>query len=428
MMMKRIAMISEHASPLGALGGVDSGGQNVYVAQIARHLARLGFSVDVFTRRDDPHQPEIVALGPEARVIHVTAGPPKVIPKEDLLPYMQPFAEGMEAFIGKHGGYDLVHANFWMSGLVADQLKSRLHIPFVITFHALGRVRRLHQGVADRFPTERMAIEEQLMRDADRIIAECPQDRDDQIRLYGADVRKIRMVPCGFDSDEFWPIPQAEARRRLGFDPNETLVMHIGRMVRRKGVDNTIRGFAEMVRKHGIAGRLAIVGGESDEPDPAITPELGYLRQIAEESGVDDRVLFTGRRGRNVLRDYYSAADVFVTTPWYEPFGITPVEAMACGVPVIGSNVGGIKYTVMDEGTGFLVPPNDAIALGEKLARICGDQGLRRRQSALAIRRVNALFTWNRVASSIGDVYEEVLAEQPAMDAMPRRELAVRQS
>lgn len=409
-MPRRIAMISEHASPLGCLGGVDSGGQNVYVAQVAKHLAAFGNDVDVFTRRDDARLPEIVPCQPRVRVVHVPAGPPSFVAKEELLPFMGDFRRQMLRFCHRHElEYDLIHAHFWMSGLVAAEVKRRRKWPFVMTFHALGRVRRMHQREADRFPEERLAIEDRLMVEADRLIAECPQDEEDQVRLYGARREKIRLVPCGFDKAELWPVGKNEARQQLGLDPCERIVLHVGRMVPRKGVDNAVRGFARLVHRHGIAGRLVIVGGESDQADPFLTPEIGRLQNIAREEKVFDRVSFVGRKGRSDLKYYYSAADLFVTTPWYEPFGITPIEAMACGTPVIGANVGGIKYSVRDGQTGFLVPPNEPDALGERLAYLFERPSLLRQFSQQAIERVNRMFTWRRVSAQIAEVYDELL-------------------
>jgi glycosyltransferase involved in cell wall biosynthesis len=409
MKSKRIALISEHASPLGCLGGVDCGGQNVYVAQVAKNLARLGYAVDVFTRRDDPALPSAVALPGGARLIHVAAGPPRPVPKEELLPYMSAFWREMLPWCSVGPGYDIVHANFFMSGLVGLRLKRFLGVPLVITFHALGKVRRLHQKEADRFPDARLSIEVRIVEMADRILAECPQDEQDQIELYQADPARIRIVPCGFDETEMSPIAKRQARNRLDLDPHERIVLHVGRMVPRKGVDNVIRGFARLVHEHQIQARLVVVGGESDEPDPRLTPEIGRLQAIARREAVAQRVLFVGRKGRDVLRYYYSAADVFVTTPWYEPFGITPLEAMACGTPVVGSNVGGVKFTVLDGQTGFLVPPNDPRRLGERLATLYRNPELLSLFSAQAIRRVRAQFTWRQVASDIADVYEELL-------------------
>ncbi len=179
-------------------------------------------------------------------------------------------------------------------------------------------------------------------------------------------------------------------------------------MVPRKGVDNAIRGLARLRSKHGIASRLPVVGGESREPNPTVTPEIGRLMAIARAEAIDDAVTFVGSRGRDVLRYYYSAADVFVTTPWYEPFGITPLEAAACGTPVIGAEVGGIKTTVADGETGYLVPPNDPGALADGLARLFRRPELIQLLGRQALRRANALFTWEKVAVAVARVYDEV--------------------
>ncbi|MFL5682662.1 MAG: glycosyltransferase, partial [Chloroflexota bacterium] len=236
-MSRRIAMISEHASPLATLGGVDAGGQNVYVAQVARRLAALGDRVDVFTRRDDPDLPPVVDLAPGVRVIHVPAGPPEPVAKEDLLPLMEEFTAWMTARL-RRSSYDVIHANFFYSGLVAADLKASLGLPFVVTFHALGRVRRQFQGDTDRFADERFAIEERIVAEADRILAECPQDEEDLIRLYNADHERIAMIPCGYDPGEFSPMSRPLARMDLGLDPTEPILLQLGRMVPRKGVDN----------------------------------------------------------------------------------------------------------------------------------------------------------------------------------------------
>ena len=420
MRRKRVALISEHASPLAMLGGVDSGGQNVYVGQLARLLQKLGYQVDVFTRRDSPELPDIVAWADNARIIHVPAGPAAPVRKEEMLPLMGAFTEFLIGYSRRHRPYDLIHANFFMSALVAADFKRATGVPFVVTFHALGRVRRHHQGGQDAFPEERLAIEDRVVRDADRIIAECPQDQDDLVNLYGAHRWRLATIPCGFDPAEFWPMGKKRARAVLGLDPNERIILQLGRMVPRKGVDNVIRGLARLRRDHGSSARLLVVGGESETPDPAITPEIGRLLAIAEEEGVTDAVTFVGSRGRSVLRYYYSAADVFVTTPWYEPFGITPVEAAACGTPVVGAAVGGIKTTVVDGETGYLVPPRDPDALADRLAHLFRNPDLLGRFGRQAVRRAGAWFTWERVAGEVAGVYAEVIAERPARLARVR--------
>ena len=210
-------------------------------------------------------------------------------------------------------------------------------------FRSLGLGRREHQGSADTFPEARIDIERRIVQCADRVIAECPQDREDLLRLYGARADSIRTVPCGVDLATFGPRDRAQARRRLGLRDDEFVVLQLGRLVPRKGIDNVIRAVGHLRHTLGIRARLYVVGGNADSPSVAATPEIGRLKMVAEESGVADSVTFVGRRGRDQLRQFYGASDVFVTTPWYEPFGITPVEAMACGVPVVGASVGGIR-------------------------------------------------------------------------------------
>jgi glycosyltransferase involved in cell wall biosynthesis len=433
-----IALISEHASPLAPPGGVDCGGQNVYVAHVAAELARAGHRVDVFTRRDDAAQPTVVAVAPRMRVVHVPAGPARFVPKERLLPLMPAFCDAVAAFVRTGiariaGGaenlrethaaplpaYDVVHANFFMSGLSALRLRERFGIPFVITFHALGKVRRRFQGSADAFPRERIAIEESLVDGADRIIAECPCDRDDLIELYGADAARIEVVPCGFDPDELRPGPRA-LRAELGLGVDDFLVLQLGRLVPRKGIDNVVRGIAELKRRHGIAATLLVVGGESDRPDAHLTPEIGRLALIAAEEGIAVQLRFAGRQPRHRLREFYSAADVFVSTPWYEPFGITPLEAMACACPVVGAAVGGIQHSVVDGVTGFLVPPKDPVQLADRLARLHRDAELRRAMGQRGMRRVRRHFTWRLVAAELARVYREVAAP-PMQPRLERR-------
>jgi glycosyltransferase involved in cell wall biosynthesis len=416
--MLKIALVSEHASPLAVIGGVDSGGQNIYVAHVAKQLAQAGHLVDVFTRHDSMLMPQVVHWRRNLRVVHVPAGPAEFVPKERLLPYMEAFGDWMaEFFTNEERPYDVVHANFFMSGCAAMRARQTVDCPLVTTFHALGLVRRRHQGASDGFPDERFAIEHRLMRDSDRVIAECPQDKRDMLELYDANEDRIDIVPCGFDPEEFAPMDAKVARDRLGWPQDQFTVLQLGRMVPRKGVDNVIRAIGAM-KRHGVKARLAVVGGSTEVPDVKATPEIGRLMDVAREEGVFDRVHFVGQRGRDVLPLHYAAADVFVTTPWYEPFGITPVEAMACARPVIGANVGGIKTTVVDGQTGFLVPPNDPDALAGKLIALKREPELARALGLAGYRRARRVYTWKRVARALADSYQKAVA--PA-----RRDIAV---
>lgn len=405
-MRRRIAFISEHASPLAALGGADAGGQNVYVGEVARQLAATGYQVDIFTRRDEKELPAIVAFGDKIRIIHVNAGPAEDIPKETLLQYMPAFKADMLRFIQEQQvSYEMIHANFFMSALVAMELKRELGIPFVVTFHALGHIRRIHQGDNDRFPKERITIEENAVKEASLIIAECPQDREDLMKYYNAPAEKITIIPCGVNTDELYPVNKSIARSLLDLPYDEKILLQLGRMVPRKGVDNVIRALS-MVKCGSTKVRLLIVGGDADTAQ-----ELTRLQQLAGELKISDKVYFLGQKSREELKYYYAAADLFITTPWYEPFGITPLEAMACGTPVIGSNVGGIKFSVANGHSGALVPPKDPGALANMITALLRSPALLREMSDNAIRRVNKLFTWELVARDLDTVYERIIGD-----------------
>lgn len=407
--MQRIAIVSEHASPLAQPGGVDSGGQNVYVANVARALARQGHCVDVFTRLDSPYLGDTMDWDENVRVIHVPAGPCRRLPKEQLLPYMGEFSDYLRAYVKNQGmQYDVIHANFFMSALASLPLAREMGTPLAVTFHALGKVRRQHQKEADHFSDQRFIIEEDIVREADCLIAECPQDELDLINLYGANPDRIRMVPCGYDPDELQPLDMAAARQMLGWDPDTFYVLQLGRMVPRKGIDNVIRALSRLRQNHEINARLCVVGGELTSGGAGDIDELNRLIRVAREEGVEDFVDFTGARERAILNRYYSAADVFVTTPWYEPFGITPIEAMACRRPVIGADTGGIKYTVVDGETGFLVPPKNPDALADRLAHLAKDPQLAATMGRAGALRARTLFTWHGVGQELNRIFEEL--------------------
>jgi len=416
---KRIAIVSEHASPLAAPGSIDCGGQNVYVAHLARELALAGHLVDVFTRRDSMAQKQVVRWRDNIRVVQVPAGPAHFVPKEQMLPYMDSFARFVTRFARRQSmPYDVMHANFFMSGMVAQHVKQVLGIPFVITFHALGHVRRLAQGAADAFPPARLRIEGGLMHEADRVIAECPQDRQDMEHLYGAPSNRIDVAPCGFDPQELWPVEMAAARRRLGIAQGKFVVLQLGRIVPRKGIDTVIQSLAMLRACHGIDAQLLVVGGGPPRPGAPDTPEMARLRQLATQLGIAEHVRFTGQQARAELRYYYGAADVFVTTPWYEPFGITPVEAMACARPVIGAEVGGIKSTVLDGETGYLVPSRDPQLVAARLAALYKNPALARGMGEAGLRRAYQHYTWRTVAEQAAAIYAAVI-EETSSRAMP---------
>ncbi len=400
----RIAMVSEHASPLATLGGVDAGGQNVHVAALSTALARRGHDVRVYTRRDDPDSPARVSLAPGVDVVHVDAGPPRHVPKDDMLPYMPALAAGIAADWAEWEP-DVVHSHFWMSGVAAlDAVtRSATSPPVVHTFHALGVVKRRHQGALDTSPAEREWLEPDVGRRADGVIATC-SDEAFELKKLGVPPRNITVIPCGVDLEHFTPDGPREERAR------RHRVLSVGRLVPRKGVGTAIEAVAALAAS-GLDVELVVVGGgdTSDGRDP----ELERLREVAQGTGMADRVAIRGQLPQTALPELYRSADVVVCAPWYEPFGIVPLEAMACGVPVVASSVGGLIDSVVDGVTGRHVPPRDAAAVAEAIRALLLDEP-GRRQLGVNGRTRAARYAWSRIAA---DTERSYLATTAASSA-----------
>ncbi|TQO21690.1 glycosyltransferase [Paramicrobacterium agarici] len=396
----RIAMISEHASPLAALGGVDAGGQNVHVAALSLALGRLGHDVTVYTRRDDIALPDRVPMAPNVEVAHVTAGPVEPIPKDDLLPYMSELADGVVAD-WRTRKPDVVHSHFWMSGVAALDASHRTGVPMVHTFHALGVVKRRHQGADDTSPRERRWLEPRVGREADGIVATC-SDEAFELKALGVPFERITVAPCGVDLETFTAEGPVATRGR----PHRILA--VGRLVKRKGIDTVIDA---LTRLHADT-ELVIVGGPGTVDETMTDAEARRLRDIAIERGVDDRVVFAGQLSREDMPTMLRSADAVVCTPWYEPFGIVPLEAMACGVPVVAAAVGGLTDTVVDGVTGRLVPPKDPEALAETLDELVVDADTIRDYGLAGRERVESRYAWSRIAADTAETYRTVAAQR----------------
>jgi len=393
----RISMVSEHASPLAVLGGADAGGQNVHVAALAQAVARRGGEVVVHTRRDDPALPEYVQLSPGVIVHHVDAGPAAPIPKDDLLEHMPAFGAELEAAWRDHQP-DVVHAHFWMSGHASLPAARGLGIPIVQTFHALGHVKRRYQGEKDTSPPPRLAIERGLAAGVDHIVATCTDEVFELLRLGAASAR-LTVIPCGADLERFRPDGPRELRR-----PGTGRLLSIGRLVERKGIGNAIEALAS------VPGAELIVVGGPERAGLARDPEAQRLMRIARDAGVEDRVHLRGRVSRDALPALIRSADAVFAVPWYEPFGIVPLEAMACGVPVIAAAVGGMIDTVVDGVTGVHAPPRDPERLAEIMRRVLADEEARASWGRAGVQRARRLYDWNRIAAATLDVYAGLTA------------------
>ncbi|MFL6121182.1 glycosyltransferase [Actinophytocola sp.] len=387
----RIAMISEHANPLAALGGVDAGGQNLHVAELSGALAEAGHEVTVYTRQDDHQQRRVVTTPRGYRVVHVPAGPPQPVPKDELLPHMAAFTE----FVDERWRVerpDVVHSHFWMSGLVAAIAAKRHGIPLVHTYHALGTVKRRHQGEADTSPESRIDTERVIGRSADCVIATC-SDEVAELSRMGLSKSRIKIVPCGVDTKQFLP----EGRRSRPKLAHR--IVSVGRLVPRKGFADLITVLPALPDTE-----LVIAGGA----DRAMRddPEANRLRELARSLGVADRVRLAGQVPRERMPELLRSADVVACVPWYEPFGIVPLEAMACGVPVVATAVGGLIDTVVDGVTGMLVPPRRPAALTVALKSLLLDPVKRSFLGGAGRDRVESRYPWRVIAAQTAHVYE----------------------
>ena len=379
---------------------------NFYVRRIAAQLAGAGVAVDVFTRRDDPSTPEVIELAPGARLVHISAGPHTQVEHEQTFSLTAEFAAAVEAFREREGlRYELVHSHYWLSVLAGERLASDWGVPHLAMFHTLGEV-KLRARASEREPAERLEAERRLVRSVDRIVSATQQERQLLRQVFRVDPRRIAVIPLGVDLEQFQPRDRETARATIDFPVEERLLIAVGRIEPLKGFDILVRALAEMTERERV--RLLVIGG-----DERAAPELARLRAIAEEIGVTDRVHFPGSIPHERLAAYYNAADVVVIPSFSESFGLVALEAMASGVPVVASRVGGLTVTVADGRTGYLVPWRCPEPFAEKIDLLLSNDALRRALGAAGVESVKE-YAWENVASALLDLYGEVLEETAA--------------
>jgi D-inositol-3-phosphate glycosyltransferase len=409
-------MLSYHTCPLATLGGKDTGGMNVYVREVTRKLGRLGVHVDVFTRSQDEHVPHVLHdLGFGNRVVHVPAGPEIPLPKRELSYYLEDFVSGIQKFSeSKDIQYDLIHSHYWMSGVAALKLKELWGTPIIQMFHTLGLMKNRVAQAPDEIEGDyRLDGEKRVLAAADRIVAATPAELAQLQWLYKADVNRIVVIPPGVDTHRFYPISKDEAKEYIGVPPCEKMLLFVGRIEPLKGLDVLLEAIQSMRLRGVFDGDLfclAVIGGEPDVSSDAMSVEMARIQSLREQYGLEDLVTFLGKRSQDTLPYYYSAAEAVIVPSHYESFGMVALEAMACGTPVVASQVGGLGFLVQDNVTGYTVPVDEPDALADRISRLMSDPGLRRRMGNQALIAAQD-YDWEKISNRLITLYEEVIEE-----------------
>ena len=390
---------------------------NVYVRDLARHLGQIGVHVDVFTRSQDEHVPHVLHdLGYGNRVVHVPAGPEIPLPKQELLRFLPDFVRGIQDFsASKSQKYDLIHSHYWMSGIAARTLKEEWNLPVVHMFHTLGMMKqRVAKTMGDQEESEyRLAGEREVLQVADKIVAATPAELAQLQWLYQADPKKIVIIPPGVDLSRFYPIPTDEAKEFIGVPPRHRILLFVGRIEPLKGLDTLLEAIANM-RREGLIDQhsiyLSVIGGDPEVDPQDMNVEMARVQELSAEFGLDDMVTFLGQGSQDTLPYYYSAAEAVIVPSHYESFGMVALEAMACGTPVVASQVGGLAFLVQDKSTGYTVPTSDPKALADRLIAIINDSDLRQQMGKQASEFARA-YDWRLISARVVNLYDELLRD-----------------
>jgi len=425
--LPRIAMISTHgyvaAQP--PLGAADTGGQVVYVIELSKKLAQLGYEVDIWTRRFED-QPELEAVNERVRVIGIACGGDKFLPKEYLSEHLPEWNASALRFIALHGlTYSFINSHYWDAGIAGQFLSEELAVPHVHTPHSLGlwkrqQMQRDYPGDEEKFDkhynfTRRIAEERRIYNACQLVIATTPPQLDFIVNAYGAPAEKVRMIAPGYDDHRFFPVSDASRkaiRRRLGFSGR--VVLALGRLARNKGYDLLIRSFGLVAKREPEAVLHLAVGGKDMNPQELAL--LAELRGLAEVSGYGERIHFGSFIADADLSDYYRAADMFVLCSRYEPFGMTAIEAMASGTPTVVTVHGGLYRALTFGRHALFADPFDTEDLGITMAKIFRHSRLRARLARMGAHKARSLFTWTGIAQQLVATVEHRPAEMVTLE------------
>ena len=410
---RRVAMISVHSCPLAILGGRETGGMNVYVRELSRHLSAQGIAVDVYTRRQDPCYPTVVEFAEQARVIHLPAGPAAPYSKHRVWDHLPEFVDGVQDFINEYAlQYDIIHSHYWLSGWVAMQLRLTLDLPIVHMSHTLGYPKNAAAQLPwEQEPDRRLQVERQVLQDSDALVAESPASKQHMVWHYDIDPANVAVIPCGVDTTRFRPQDKRRARMALSLPPMAPTLLFVGRLQPSKGIDTLLQAAADIRRDYPEVCVL-VVGG-LDNQDAHETAELNRLQTLGNSLGLSN-VRYIKARPQEKLAQYYAAADVFVMPSHYESFGMVVLEAMACGTPVVASEVGGLASTVIHGDSGLLVPPGDWRAFAQAISRLLASPRLQSAMHRAGPERARA-FAWPHIVENNVQLYRRLILQQSTM-------------
>jgi D-inositol-3-phosphate glycosyltransferase len=399
--VQRVAVLSLHTSPLAQPGSGDSGGMNVYVRELVSALAQAGVECTTYTRASRPDLPEVVQVEPGHRVVHIHAGPYD-LGKEQLPSVIAEFGDAVIDHIKNDSPADVLHANYWLSGLVGHRIKHELDLPFVSTFHTLAKVKA--EG-GDFEPAWRERAEAEIIGCADAICVSCTEEERQFLRLYGEPAGKIEIIAPGVEHAFFAPGDRGGARNALGLPLHSPVLLFVGRIQPLKGPDVAVQALAALNRPDAL---LLIVGGASGLEGGE---EMQHVQGLITELGVEGQVRFVEPQPHHILSTYYRAANVVLVPSRSESFGLVALEASACGIPVVASGVGGL-LTLVDHGeTGFLVPERDPGLYAQYIGEILDhpDRAIRMGQRGAARARQ---YTWGFAAARLRRVYTDLTARE----------------
>lgn len=411
-----IAILSYHTCPLATLGGKDTGGMNVYVRDLTRYLGMHGIHADVFTRSQDEHVPHVLHdLGSGNRVVHIPAGPESPLPKVELKQYIPQFTAGISAFAEqKNIRYDLIHSHYWLSGLAAEELKKSWKKPVISMFHTLALLKnRIAKSPQEIESDLRIEGERETIAISDKVVAATSDEKNQLEKLYQTPSEKIAVIPPGVDITRFYPIPADEAKEFVGIPKDERMLLFVGRIEPLKGIDILIRAIAQLRHADVLSEcphYLYIIGGEPDADSQNMNQEMRRLQNLCRELGVGDLVLFLGKRDQDTLQYYYSAAEIVVMPSHYESFGMVALEAMACGTPVIATQVGGLQHLVQNGVTGFTIPNDNVEVLEERLTQLICKQEMRAEMGRKSITYARS-YAWDVITPRVIDLYKQTIQD-----------------